>query len=159
MFKSEEENLQRELLALREENKNLKNKITQLELLVSEQKEILAAQENVSELARSERLFAEATIKAYEKVIELSSTELDGCMRIMDAQEKLQDYTREKRIFLDGTIEAFNRVLDLSRKELEDAYNTIGAYENVSELARTEISNLLEKINSLSSQRNTKSSK
>ncbi|MDH5680342.1 MAG: hypothetical protein OEZ36_02055 [Spirochaetota bacterium] len=151
MFKSDEENLQKELLALREENKQLKHKLADLEEIVSEQRETMDAQETVGELARAERLFAEATIDAYEKVIELSSLELKECQNTIDAHGNLREYSREKKVFIEATVAAYNKVLDLSKKELEDAFKTIDALENVNELARSEISTLLDKVKKLTS--------
>jgi len=149
MFKSDEENLQKELLSLREENKQLKHKVTHLEEIIEEQRDTLNAQETVGEMARRERLFAEATIDAYEKVIELSSMELTECQNIIDAHGSLREYSREKKVFVEATIAAYNKVLDLSKKELEDAFKTIEALENVNELSRSEISTLLDKVRKL----------
>ncbi len=152
MFKSDEENLQQELLALREENKLVKQKLLRLEETIEEQSETLNAQENVNELAQSERFFAEATIKAYEKVIELSRKELSTFLSIIKAQDHLQDYSRNKKVFLDTMINAFTNVLELSRKELDEAYKTIGAYEKVNELSRKELIEVIEKLKNMKTQ-------
>lgn len=149
MFKSEEENLQKELMELREENKALKQKIAELEGLTDEQASTLEAQESVNDLARMERIFAESTIKAYEKVIELSRQELKESKAIIDAQNHLNEFSREKKAFLDATIEAFNRVLALSSKELDEAYKTINAYENIQDMARTELLDAFEHLRGL----------
>lgn len=156
MFKSEEENLQRELLLLREENKKLTHEINELEAIINDDNQILVAHENTGELSRNERLFAEATIRAYERLVELSRSEQIEIRKIVGAQETLQEYSRNKKIFLNATIKAFTNLLDLSKKELEEAYETVRTIESFNELNRTEILELLEHIKDFKSQHHIK---
>ncbi len=146
---SREKHQNKEIVILKEESEKLKNKIIELENTIKEQNSMLIAQEKVNKLSTNERLFAEATIKAYEKAIDLSQEELNNAKKTVRTKELIKEHLEKTQTFNEETINALIRVLDLSKSELDEAYKTIEAYENVSELARQEAFNLLEEIKNL----------